>query len=202
MSGIKITSKQVLKLATLFLLILLPILAIPAAVTHSSMVPLLLPQQPAAEKQPTNVTGFPIHTSHKIFSSPALGDIDGDGYSEIIIGETTSGYVWAFNHDGTNVTGWPVKIGDAVYPSPALGDIDGDGKVEVVVGSYEGTEGWIWAFNSPGTYSEDYPWPMFHHDAQNTGLYVPRAGAAFPVFLLIYILLLMKQPQQMSSLIF
>lgn len=70
------------------------------------------------------------------------------------------------------------------------------------MGSYEGTEGWIWALNSPGTYSEDYPWPMFHHDTQNTGLYVPRAGAAFPAFLLIYMLLLMmKQSQQMSSLI-
>jgi len=56
-------------------------------------------------------------------------------------------------------------------------------------------------FNSPGTYSEDFPWPMFQHGAQNTCLYVLRVCAAFPAFLFIYMFLLMNQSQQMFSFI-
>jgi hypothetical protein len=67
--------------------------------------------------------------------SPAVGDIDGDGYGEVVIGidgEDSSG-VWAFSHEGELETGWPKDISKKMRSSPALGDLDGDGVDDVVI---------------------------------------------------------------------
>ena len=69
-----------------------------------------------------------------VYSSPALGDLDGDGHLEVVVG-SDDGKVYAWHHDGTPVAGWPQTTGDVVDSSPALGDLDGDGHLEVVVGS-------------------------------------------------------------------
>jgi len=87
-------------------------------------------------------------------SSPALGDLDGDGDLEIVIGtghepETTKGHkVYALHHDGTAVNGWPVSTSDYVWPSPALADLDDDGKYEVVVSCIDGL---LYAWDDDGT---------------------------------------------------
>ncbi len=93
----------------------------------------------------TKVPGFPVCTEQILHSSPALGDIDGDGRLEIVI---ASGYgtpnrqnlVYAWNHDGTPVQGWPqvAPRASVVMAPPALGDIDGDERLEVVVGCGNG----------------------------------------------------------------
>ena len=101
-------------------------------------------------------------------SSPALGDLDGDGKLEVVVGSHDD-KIYALNHDGTNVPGWPITTGGSVFSSPALGDLDNDGLVEIVVGSNDNK---IYAFNEIGSYDEShFPWPMFHHDERNTGLY-------------------------------
>jgi PKD repeat protein len=97
--------------------------------------------------------GWPQATGHTVFSSPALGDLDGDGDLEVVVGSDDS-YVHAWHHDGSPVTGWPKITGDTVESSPALGDLDGDGDLEVVVGSCDHS---VHAFHSDGTPVEGWP---------------------------------------------
>ena len=82
--------------------------------------------------------GWPQTTGGEIYwSSPALGDLDGDGSLEVVV--ASSDYkVYAWHHDGTPVVGWPQAPGYVFESSPALGGLDGDGHLEVVVGSMHG----------------------------------------------------------------
>ena len=70
-----------------------------------------------------------------VYSSPALGDIDGDGKLEMVVGSGDL-KVYALNgEDGSFL--WSYTTDYWISSSPALGDIDGDGKLEVVVGSWD-----------------------------------------------------------------
>ena len=113
-------------------------------------------------------SGWPKTTGSDVHSSSALGDIDGDGDIEVVVGSWDK-KVYAWHHDGSDVTGWPKTTGSGVESSPALGDIDGDGDIEVVVGSEDGK---VYAWDCFGTYdSNNIEWGMFHHDINHTGLY-------------------------------
>ena len=108
----------------------------------------------------TEAAGFPLELRHeyetsdgtqsrgeRIISSPALGDVDGDGHLEIVIGTNqkttgTWGMTYMISHDGQIEPGWPVGlfgaytnalpyVGEGVPGSPALCDADGDGKLEI-----------------------------------------------------------------------
>jgi hypothetical protein len=108
---------------------------------------------------------FRMKTNHSIWSAPALGDIDGDGFLELVTGTspceaplcdlvTKPPYIYAWNHDGTPVTGWPVSIPDHSMSSPALGDLTGDGIPEVVVGC---DNEHVYAFRGNGTILPGWP---------------------------------------------
>lgn len=86
----------------------------------------------------TEAIGFPRCLDQTIASAPAIGDIDGDGRPEIVVG--TGRYypdrahrVYAFECEGTPVPGWPVAVDGQVATAPALGDLTGDSVPEVVV---------------------------------------------------------------------
>ena len=109
----------------------------------------------------TAVSGWPVlcrdpieDTAARIISSPAIGDIDGDGTVELIV--TTNeryngtGRMYALFADGNDhaggpyLPGWPVElssledsflpyIGEGTPTPASLADIDNDGDVEIVI---------------------------------------------------------------------
>lgn len=97
-----------------------------------------------------------------IWSSPALGDVDGDGYLDIVIGSDegnfdatfggnangwvcpytnpiTLGYcggtLYVLNRLGQLLPGFPVHILEHIQSTPALYDMDGNGRLEIFVGT-------------------------------------------------------------------
>ncbi|MBF0328178.1 MAG: VCBS repeat-containing protein [Nitrospirae bacterium] len=81
------------------------------------------------------------------FSSPAIGDIDGDGIAEVVLGtggfSSESGKIYIYKNNGTaSKPAWvkadakEISIGnDAV---PALVDLNNDGHLDIVAGNSEG----------------------------------------------------------------
>lgn len=63
----------------------------------------------------------------------AIGDIDGDGRPEIILGDASGQRLIAFEHDGTFKWRSPI-IEPINWGGPAIADLDGDGQPEIIVG--------------------------------------------------------------------
>lgn len=72
-------------------------------------------------------------SSLSVFSSPALGEVTGDGIADV--SSFALGLLgWSFNESGVMNKGWPYYQDDTVFSSPALFDVDGDGQTDYVVG--------------------------------------------------------------------
>ncbi|MDD5530781.1 MAG: FG-GAP-like repeat-containing protein [bacterium] len=74
-------------------------------------------------------------TGGAIVSSPAIGDINGDGYDEIIIGSKDH-KLYALNYNISD-TLWTFTAGGEVWSSPALGCLDGDTLPDIVFGCHD-----------------------------------------------------------------
>jgi hypothetical protein len=99
-------------------------------------------------------------------STPVVGDIDGDGLPEILLG-AEDGRIYGWNHDGSPAAGFPIQTSGEVRGSPALGDVDGDGLIELVVAGWDRSLS-VWDLAGEA-HGELLPWPLFRRDAANRG---------------------------------
>jgi hypothetical protein len=114
------------------------------------------------------VRGFPARVEGwQILAGPAIADVDGDGTSEVIAGGSGD-VLHAFRADGSEPDGWPRDLGGWAVAVPAIGDIDGDGALELVVVT---RDGWLYVYDLPTRARARVEWPVFRHDARNTGAY-------------------------------
>ena len=99
------------------------------------------------------VSGSPPASIPEPYSSPAVGDLFGDGNKEVVAA-FLDGTVRAYSASGQQL--WVRQTGGAVDGSPTLASLSSDGRLEVVVTS---RNGYINVFNPDGS---NFPgWPQF-----------------------------------------
>jgi hypothetical protein len=128
------------------------------------------PVQVVDPKGGTDSSGNPLILYSRLMATPAVGDINGDGKPEIVLGSNEAygkadcrAYaVWSDgnNHPGGPfLPGWPVNpsgvfnfflpdVGSGVPNMAALGDLDGDGTTEVEISGVSATPHF---YNGAGT---------------------------------------------------
>ncbi len=99
--------------------------------------------------------------------SPLIGDIDGDGQKELLVGSAGAATM-AWEADGSVVAGFPM-LGLAVdyNTSPVIEDLDGDGDLEIIANGFDYQ---FHVFDLPSSYDPALiDWGMSRHDAQISG---------------------------------
>jgi hypothetical protein len=85
---------------------------------------------------PENAATSAEHGSSRMYASPVVGDLDGDGATEIAVGSDADGQhgrnLALYDNQGALEGGWPITFGDSEVRSIAGADVDGDGIVEIL----------------------------------------------------------------------
>ena len=112
-----------------------------------------------------SVGDIPNHVG--VFSSPAIGDVTGDGSPEVVYGSFDQ-RIYVKDRNGRDLPGWPHQNFDTIWSSPALADINGDGKKEIIIGTDLGggdavfgcpkaTRGTLKIFDGSGNFMPNFP---------------------------------------------
>jgi hypothetical protein len=116
--------------------------------------------------------------THEIHSSPAVADIDNDGFPEVVVGAgtldrdiCTQGGLIVVDHLGRVEPGWPYLSIDGDIPpagchetiisSPSVGDMDNDGDLEIVAAGFDKR---VYAWHHDGTLVAGYPPDSYHRE--------------------------------------
>lgn len=84
-----------------------------------------------------DVDGFPIGTDEKMMVGAAVGDLEGDGFPEIVIC-TWDDNIYAIDNTGMIKEGFPFASTNRFNAPATLVDLDGDGDLEIVAGNDSG----------------------------------------------------------------
>lgn len=95
---------------------------------------------------------WPAYNAGQGPTHPAVGDVNGDGSGEIIVGlgrgaggwvEVVNGAASRFSSRRWIRTDWSAYASSNGATYPAAGDLDGDGRAEIVLGLGAGSSGWF-----------------------------------------------------------
>jgi hypothetical protein len=114
--------------------------------------------------------------------SPAVGDIDGDGYDEVVLGVggpsggSLTGGIKVFSHEGEPEDGWPKDTLKNMMSSPALGDLDEDGIDDIIICSEQdgvhaylsSSDDWVGSASTGGNLNWSLSTPLLA-DLENDG---------------------------------
>ncbi len=81
-------------------------------------------------------------TEARLVASPVVGDLDGDGTEEVVVGGVSRGQglpggVHVIGADGRPRSGWPALREESFHGAAALADLDGDDQLEIVMASWD-----------------------------------------------------------------
>lgn len=114
----------------------------------------------------TAVDGWPVNTaSSGEYGAPAYGDVNGDGYDDVVVstrqpGTGNTGRIYAFNRNGTPLEGFPIYADGGPTRTPVLADLDLDGALEIIVELRKYPDGYICVYNGDGSIREGWPQAM------------------------------------------
>lgn len=119
----------------------------------------------------TDVPGWPISLEYIPDGAPSFGDIDGDGFGEIVVtthvvGSFSQGKVYAFEKNGNNVFGFPIDTEGGAVRTPVLADLDLDGDNEIIISVRNWPDGFVHVYNGNGTPYDG--WPVRMNDVPAT----------------------------------
>ena len=88
------------------------------------------------------------------YSTPAISDLDGDGFLDVVLAAGSS--IYAFNKNGALLNGFPIRTGDSLtlQSSISIGDLDNDGSPDILIGSLNNR---IYGYNYKGEKLAGFP---------------------------------------------
>jgi hypothetical protein len=123
-----------------------------------------------------NQVNWPWYNARNGRTHPAVGDVDGDGVSEIVLGLGSGSTGWMavinnatsnFSHRRWIQSNWSVYNVANGTTYPALGDVDNDGRDEIVVGLGAGSQGYFQIIDDETTSYAPRSWQMVSWAAYN-----------------------------------
>ncbi|HTX02010.1 MAG TPA: hypothetical protein VMD59_24715, partial [Acidimicrobiales bacterium] len=119
----------------------------------------------------------PSGYDNAVFSTPAVGDLTGDGQQDIVFGSWDH-EIYALTPEGTLVPGFPIDNEDTIWSSPALYHVRGRGRGEdlLIGGDASGRSGCYGGFLMDYSYTRGAPHLVWEHCEAQTIWSSPAVG--------------------------